>query len=186
MHRVEATPVEDSDDLKNQKNYSIVRGPNPCYTPMLDATICELSFVWCFSDHHKIKLVSSKLLFVLCVSLPTSLLSHPKTLGPSRWWMKLDWYSLDRKPSRRQSYGFRTWRITSGAIWFQGRTKYRTLFSTLKEVLQHGGICIKLYRDGMEQGLGKNSRRLWQDHVLSGSTMTPQEINLVPARFAEK
>ena len=36
---------QDSDDLKNQKNYLTVRGPNPCYTLTLDAMICELSFV---------------------------------------------------------------------------------------------------------------------------------------------
>ena len=43
----------------------------------------QLLFVWCFSDSHKRKPVSSKLLFVLCVS-PSTLLSYliPKPLDP--------------------------------------------------------------------------------------------------------
>ena len=147
---------------------------------------CELSFVWCFFDSHKVKSISSKLLFVLRVSLPTSLISHHKTFEPHRWRMKLDWYSLNRRLSRRQSYGFRTWKITSGAIWFQGSMRFNTLFSALQKVLQPGGKCIKPYKDLMEQELGRNSRRPCWDHVLPGSTMIHQEINLVPARFAEK
>ena len=58
------------------------RRPNPYYT-YVRCDVCELSFVCCFSDSHNKNLSFQKLLFVLCASLSTSLIS-PQPHGPNR------------------------------------------------------------------------------------------------------
>ena len=68
---------EEVDDFEDLLTF---RRPNPCYIPMLDATIvsCHLFVVF---RQPQIKSVFSKLLFVLCVSLSISLIL-PKPMDP--------------------------------------------------------------------------------------------------------
>ena len=73
------TRLEEFGDVEDLLNF---KRPNPCYT-YVRCDVCELSFVCCFSDNHDKKICLFKILFVLCASLSTSLIS-PQTHGPNR------------------------------------------------------------------------------------------------------
>ena len=135
------------------------RRPNPCHTLMLYTMICELSFVCVFRQPQIETYFQNYIVCIVCISLSLFCISSQNPWN--QYMMNEDGLIFsDRSLSWRQGYGFKTWRITSGAIWLQGSMRFNTLFSTLQKVLQPGGKCIKPYKDATEQKLGRNSRRL--------------------------
>ena len=81
--RIEATPTEDSQDLKNSNtlkcsnNYMTIRSPNPFYIPTLDTMICEPSLL-CVFRRPQIKPILKNIVCIVCISLRLLPVSSPK------------------------------------------------------------------------------------------------------------
>ena len=84
MHwRIEAVPIEDSQDSKNSKTlkrqniYMTIRSPNPSYIPTLVTMICEPSLV-CVFQRPQLKPILKNIVCIVCISLPLLPVSSPK------------------------------------------------------------------------------------------------------------
>ena len=115
------------------------RRPNPCC--ILPIRCDDLWAVICVRFSRATNKTYFQNYCLYFVYLPLSL-SHisSQTPPPNRWWMKMNWYSLGQRLSRRLSNGFRTWKIIWGTtllkeeiwkkLWFHQQTFHRRLRKT--------------------------------------------------------